>query len=364
VNGSNSTPGQSEFHVHKAERLPGDSVAGKILLPLQEDDFKTGSLYAFTRDSSAGHVKIGWTSNTIQSRIDYWSDHGDEPKVLFSVHLVPHARRAETLTHHELINEWRRERRCQNHDCTVEHVEWFEVSKYRAKQVVVGWAEFIERAEPYDPDNGSLKPSWKMVVEAMEGKGELITAKKLLEHYEASPVGESTPIEVPLLIVASPSASEPGSGGASTPEISPVKVLPKTPDTAASSSSPKPNGKAEFNPRMEILRDLVNAYGDLKEVQERISSITQRLLEVEIRAGNEKLRRARQVESPAAKSEAENQAESDEDETLVFDGSPIPRKMVDGPSLGTSAGKGKAVAKVFGGPNVRELGAPVRSGIS
>jgi hypothetical protein len=420
VNGSNSTLGQSasdselpqsEFRIHKAEPGPDDSVARKILAPLEKDDFKTGSLYAFTRDSSQGHVKIGWTASFVNNRLDYWSNHGDEPKVLFSMHLVPHAKRAETLTHYELIREWRRERRCKNQDCNVKHIEWFEVSKYRAKQVVADWAEFIERAEPYDRDDGSLKPSWKIVVETIDGKGELVTAKKLLEHYEASLVEEPTFIETCLVIAEPPikveslikteqlPKSESEDREALTPERSPVKALPKTPDPAALSSYPKPNVKAGYDSLPATLKELAVAHIDLKEVQERIASITQRLQNIEfgrqetiasimqrlqnielgiqaepqrevlardgqMRAEAEEGRPHRQVQSPATKNETEKGADEwDADETLVEDESPRPLekvalKIVDGLSAGISAGKANAVAKGFDRPKVLELEAP------
>jgi hypothetical protein len=417
VNGStNSTPGrsvsdsktlESEFRIHKAKRGPDDSVARKILAPLVKDDFKTGSLYAFTRDSSPGHVKIGWTASSVNNRLDHWSKHGDEPKILFSVHLVPHARRAETLTHYQLIKEWRRERRCQNQDCNVEHMEWFEVSKYRAKQVVADWAEFIERAEPYDQSDGSLKPLWEIVVKAIDGTEGLVTAKRLLAHYEASLVEEPTLIETSLAIaqppmkVGSPLPKSKSEDRAPvTPETSPVKALPKTPDQAALSSSPKLNVKAGSDSLPAALKELEDACINLKKEQERIVSITQRLQKIELgrqetmasimqefgmqaepqrevlardgqkRAEAKEVGSYRQVESPATKHETDEElGKWDADDTLLGDESPQPLekvtlKTVDGLSAGISAGKAKAVTKGFDGPGVLELKAPPPVGIS
>ena len=188
---------QSEFRPHVADPLPSDSVSRKILDPLEGRDFETGSLYIFDRASSPGHVKIGWTARSVSSRLEDWSKCGYDPNLLFRVDSVPHARRAETLTHHELIKEWRRERMCKAPWCRKSHQEWFEISKERAAQVLGDWADFMKKAEPYDSE-GWLKTQWREVIEMMDGNGEVVTAKKLLEHYEASSVEEATLVEEAL----------------------------------------------------------------------------------------------------------------------------------------------------------------------
>jgi hypothetical protein len=103
----------SEFRPHVADPRPNDNVAWQICEPLLDRDFETGSLYIFDRASSPGHVKIGWTAKSVPQRLEDWSKCGYEPKLLFEVHSVPHAQRAETLTHYQLIREWRRERMCK-----------------------------------------------------------------------------------------------------------------------------------------------------------------------------------------------------------------------------------------------------------
>lgn len=182
---------RSDFRPHIAEPLPSDSVYRKILDPLKNRDFETGSLYIFDRDSSPGHVKIGWTAKSVSRRLKDWSKCGYKPNLLFSMNCVPHAQRVETLTHHELIKEWRRERMCKAQWCRKSHQEWFEISKKKAEQVLCNWADFIRKAEPYNPE-GLLKNQWKKVIEKIECNGEVVTAKKLLSHYEASLAGETT----------------------------------------------------------------------------------------------------------------------------------------------------------------------------
>lgn len=99
------SPPLSEFRPHIAEPLPSDLVSRKMLDRLGSRDFETGSLYIFGRAASPGYVKIGWTANSVQCRLDHWSNCGYKPNLLFSVNCVPHAQRVETFTHHELIKE-------------------------------------------------------------------------------------------------------------------------------------------------------------------------------------------------------------------------------------------------------------------
>ncbi len=197
----------SEFRPHVADPLPSDSVSGKIFDLLKDRDFETGSLYIFDRASSPGHVKIGWTADSVSGRLEDWSKCGYSPNLLFSVHCVPHALRVETLTHHELIKQWRRERRCKASWCGKSHQEWFEVSKERAAQVLGEWADFMKRAEPYD-SKGWLKNRWREVVKMMDGTGEVVTAKKLLEHHKGWLVKEATLVKEPVGLGHAPKIKE------------------------------------------------------------------------------------------------------------------------------------------------------------
>lgn len=178
-------PPQSEFRPHILDPKPCDSVSCKILNRLKGRDFKIGSLYIFERTSSYGHVKIGWTASSVSCRLQDWSKCGYVPYLLFSVNDIPHAQRVETLTHYELIKEWRRERMCKASWCRKSHQEWFEINKERAEQVLGNWAEFMKRAEPYDLE-GRLKSQWRTAVETIGRDGGVVTAEKLLERYEES----------------------------------------------------------------------------------------------------------------------------------------------------------------------------------
>jgi hypothetical protein len=182
-----------EFVPHINEpHLYENSVAYNLLNCLVDDkyDFRDGSLYIFYRSSSPGHVKIGWTSHTVQDRLDKWSECGYTPNLLFSVHNVPNVHRAETLTHHELVMEWRREGICKAGHCRKSHEEWFEISQEGAEKVVREWAEFMKRVRPYD-SAGELKSEWRDAVQDMTDRRETVTARKLLDRYEASVAQDS-----------------------------------------------------------------------------------------------------------------------------------------------------------------------------
>ncbi|OAP61296.1 hypothetical protein AYL99_03497 [Fonsecaea erecta] len=177
-----SQPPLSEFQVHIKEPGLGDSVSCKLVECLKggdERDFETGSLYIYHRDSSPGYVKIGWTANSVWDRLQRWEEKcGYSAHILMSVHEIPNAHRVETLTHHELIKNWRRERKCQKEDCQISHQEWFEISKEQAMLVLTNWAMFMSAAKPYNTQ-GELKDVWKKAVAKMDGNGEAITAQKM-----------------------------------------------------------------------------------------------------------------------------------------------------------------------------------------
>lgn len=148
----------------------------------------------YSRKSSPGYVKIGWTARSVDERLAQWSECGYTPIELFRAAGVPYAQRVETLTHYELIKEWRREQSCKgclkNKGKSVRHQEWFEVSQERAIQILSAWVELFKKAHPYEL-SGSLKSDWRDVVDGMKKNNEAVTSRKLLEHYEATVAEES-----------------------------------------------------------------------------------------------------------------------------------------------------------------------------
>ncbi|KAH7311284.1 T5orf172 domain-containing protein [Stachybotrys elegans] len=198
----------SEFRPHLTEPGDDDTVSFKIRGPLERRDFRSGKLYMFKRESSPGHVKIGWTSQRVQGRLEEWAKCGYTPELLFQVDNVPHAQRAETLIHYEMIKEWRAERMCKAPSCGKSHREWFQVEEQRAKQVILGWALFFKTAVPYV--DGLLKEEWRQVIDTMDKRGELITGKALLEIdvtkqiKSAEVLATQLPIKEEQLVLAKP----------------------------------------------------------------------------------------------------------------------------------------------------------------
>ena len=186
---------QSDFAPYIISPGPGDKISQKLLKFLINDNFRTGSLYIFNRHSSLGHIKIGYTTRLVAGRLIQWSKCGYTPNLLFEVSNVPCVQQAETLTHHKLIKEWRRERRC-NYDrgCASAHQEWFEISIKRSFKVLGDWADFMKRVELYNMA-GRLKPQWMKFVELLDVKQEVVTAEKLLKHYKISLMDSKTLIK-------------------------------------------------------------------------------------------------------------------------------------------------------------------------
>ena len=265
-----SQPPQSEFRPHIADPQPGDSVSCKILNYLKGRDSETGSVYIFDRKSSHGFVKIGWTARSVSRRLDGWSKCGYIPNLLFSVNGVPHAQRVETLTHYELIKEWRRERMCKAPSCGKSHQEWFEINREQAEKVLGNWADFMKRAEPYDP-KGRLKSQWRVAVETIDRNREVLTAEKLLQCYEESLVEEATlaeelvdlrrKLKIGRLETLEKTSVRMGSLLNEKPTLPNETTLVKSAALPEQTLPPEiPLSKTEIQPKNETIHDEVSAF--------------------------------------------------------------------------------------------------------
>ncbi|KAH7024726.1 T5orf172 domain-containing protein [Microdochium trichocladiopsis] len=178
---SAARPPLSRFRPHIEE--PDQDVASKLRASLSKDkglrDFSSGRIYIYSRDEDPGFVKIGWTSFSVQSRLEEWASCGYTPRLVYSSREILFAQRAETLVHYELTPEWRAERVCQG--CRRSHREWFEVDQARAIRVVKDWEDIMTLEKVYD-DNGRLVDSWARVQRSLVNVGMDITARRLLEH--------------------------------------------------------------------------------------------------------------------------------------------------------------------------------------
>ncbi len=138
---------------------------GKPNERLSAQDMKDGHIYAYTRSSNPGYVKIGLTEKTPLERL-----HVAQRDCNCTLQLettpegrrIPHVYQIERLIHAELALYRRRERRCNNGaGCpTKKHKEWFEVGVDLALEVINRWCSWAEK-KPYD-DDGVLREEWRV----------------------------------------------------------------------------------------------------------------------------------------------------------------------------------------------------------
>jgi len=175
---SSHTP---EFRPHKV--YPPQTVSSVLLKPLSLTDKKPGSIYLFSRATSPGFIKIGYTSRRVQTRLAEWKrDCGYIPVLVGSFSDVPNVKRVEALIHFALYKQWRKEVWCSR--CARQHVEWFEIATDEAVGTVRAWTEWMGEAQPYD-SNGMLSDFWRTEVQRLEARGQAVTAAVLLDIYHA-----------------------------------------------------------------------------------------------------------------------------------------------------------------------------------
>ncbi|KAI1610647.1 T5orf172 domain-containing protein [Exophiala viscosa] len=146
---------------------------------------KQGSIYAFTRTSSPGMVKIGYTTGKVFGRLESWQRScGYEPWLVAVADDVPHVIRAEALVHHELSEHWRVEPRCKHNPlCAGGHREWFEIDVDTAEQTIKRVAKWIMLARPYD-EHGFLTRKWRNIICDLEKRDVVVTSANLLKAYD------------------------------------------------------------------------------------------------------------------------------------------------------------------------------------
>jgi hypothetical protein len=114
------------------------SLEDLIKSPLESGEETHGYVYLYEVDGNEGWVKLGYTTRTIEDRLNEWtSDCNRKTKRLYpptgSAIKVRNAKRVEKLCHTEL-HDFR-----YNIDCTaclMEHNEWFKISSKKAIAVI------------------------------------------------------------------------------------------------------------------------------------------------------------------------------------------------------------------------------------
>ncbi|KAL9113152.1 MAG: hypothetical protein Q9227_002764 [Pyrenula ochraceoflavens] len=129
---------------------------------LKGKELDCGYVYAFTRPSSPGFIKIGYTAGPVRARMERFSTTcGYEPDNVWSTGLVGNAYRIEKVVH-EVLRDWRREEIfCKdNAQCHVKHREWFEMPFEDAVTVIEKWAEAVANSGIYM--DGQVQPEFAL----------------------------------------------------------------------------------------------------------------------------------------------------------------------------------------------------------
>jgi T5orf172 domain len=162
----------------------GDTMDAVLLSVIEPSASKIGSVYIFTHthDAFRGMIKIGYTSRSIDQRLNEWVECGHGvPRLLDSRNNVRHPERVELLTHFQLAKHWYTMRWCNYHRQA--HIEWFKTDASTASQVIQSWSSWIQRSNPYDR-RGVLKVFWQGIVEFLAAYEICITAELMLQIQE------------------------------------------------------------------------------------------------------------------------------------------------------------------------------------
>lgn len=230
----------SEFEPMKRTTQTLVSVLLKPLSAVRDWEF--GDVYAFSRESSPGMLKIGYSKATEKRLVDWNRTCLYSPVLQYRVRDVPHMPRVETLVHYELLSHWRRELNCKhNPNCPRQHREWFECSVETAKDSMNNFSEWMKAAKPYDA-NGTLKPQWRNLIRTMVEDGRKVTSQSLLAALQKPQQKIDAPLPAQIDEPTSPS----------TP-VAPQKSTPTSaPGLVASTSKGKGLDKAA------VLRDILS----------------------------------------------------------------------------------------------------------
>ena len=131
---------------------PRLSIGRKLLRgPTVKQACCTASLYAFSRRSSPGMLKLGKTEREIYERLGEWEAQCNyEPELRHLIEEVPYASFIESMAHAELWRYRRRETECLA--CHKQHQEWFEADDITVFETMDRWAKWASVARPFNAD--------------------------------------------------------------------------------------------------------------------------------------------------------------------------------------------------------------------
>ncbi|PGG99735.1 hypothetical protein AJ79_08424 [Helicocarpus griseus UAMH5409] len=167
----------------KAGKTASQVLEEELISPFGEkENNDEGLIYIYWQPPNFGHLKIGKTVD-VKKRLCGWEKQcGKQVELYFppkehNVQPVQHISRVETLVHAEL-NDRRRTEKCSG--CGKTHIEWFEVQRDVAVEIVQKWMEWM-RQGPYirvygtrsrsKKDNGDVSRAerkWMLSAEDLE----------------------------------------------------------------------------------------------------------------------------------------------------------------------------------------------------
>jgi predicted Fe-S protein YdhL (DUF1289 family) len=142
------------------------ALSAKVRKSLTDEDRKDGFIYMFWDQKTFGMIKIGRTID-LEQRLKQWNDkcrtthHYHRTSQDGESLKIPHVQRIEKLMHIELGN-YRKKRICNG--CGRTHIEWFDISAEKAKEVYQKWEDWIMQ-KPYAQD---VAGNWVVRPEMLE----------------------------------------------------------------------------------------------------------------------------------------------------------------------------------------------------
>ena len=156
--------------VQSSEFTPSDYVLSKTLPVLKKTELPDGHLYVYWNRASFGVRKIGFTTNTIMTRLRQWTNqcnHVVEELPRPTVR-IPHVKRFEKIIHADL-NEYRVRDKCQG--CNAVHREWFkDIPDSVLNATIDKWTDWM-LTSPYE----DTKQGWQLTKIARETLFEVCT---------------------------------------------------------------------------------------------------------------------------------------------------------------------------------------------
>ncbi|RMZ88869.1 hypothetical protein DV736_g3900, partial [Chaetothyriales sp. CBS 134916] len=200
-------------------KLPRDHLKRCIERPLCNEDTLSGFIYAYTKESAPGLLKIGYTTLDPTKRLDQWSKKCHESADLKYLHIdrIPHVKRVESLIHTELqiAGLRRREYKCPC-GCQ-EHIEWFQTTFERVKKTVSYWTSWATDFRPYDQRGLLTTAATWMIHNGKIDDGILLRSldiNRTSEDDETPPLSPVTPqSKSPRPITDNQDDAEPSNGG-------------------------------------------------------------------------------------------------------------------------------------------------------